>query len=145
MTQVIFGNHAAVRVRSEDRDRIRKFYSEALGCALTRALDDKDDFRMGEAFHLSFLYTSGRGIPADQGVTYAAEKPLSDEECLKGIFLEIKADDVNAARERIVACGARVLPVPDSHLYFQAPGGQVFRLVGIDEDLSKYEGTSAGD
>jgi hypothetical protein len=25
------------------------------------------------------------------------------------------------------------------HLYFQAPGGQVFRLVGINEDLSRYE------
>jgi len=25
-------------------------------------------------------------------------------------------------------------------LYFQAPGGQVFRLVGINEDLSIYEG-----
>jgi len=28
--------------------------------------------------------------------------------------------------------------VPDPHLYFQAPGGQVFRLVGTNEDLSKY-------
>ena len=39
----------------------------------------------------------------------------------------------------------RVLDVPDPHLYFQAPGGQVFRLVGIDEDLSKYEGTEHGE
>ncbi|MGH7649141.1 MAG: hypothetical protein ACREND_13575, partial [Gemmatimonadaceae bacterium] len=31
------------------------------------------------------------------------------------------------------------LDVPDAHLYFQAPGGQVFRLVGIHEDLSVYE------
>jgi len=34
--------------------------------------------------------------------------------------------------------------VPDPHLYFQAPGGQVLRLVGIDEDLSGYEGTEHG-
>ena len=26
--------------------------------------------------------------------------------------------------------GDKVLDVPDVHLYFQAPGGQVFRLVG---------------
>ena len=32
------------------------------------------------------------------------------------------------------------LEVPDPHLYFQAPGGQVWRLDGVDEDLSKYEG-----
>jgi hypothetical protein len=29
--------------------------------------------------------------------------------------------------------------VPDPHLYFQAPGGQVFKLVGINEDLSACE------
>jgi hypothetical protein len=33
--------------------------------------------------------------------------------------------------------------VPDPHLYFQAPGGQVFRLVGINQDLSLYEGSSS--
>jgi hypothetical protein len=38
-----------------------------------------------------------------------------------------------------------VLEVPDPHLYFQAPGGQVLRLVGINEDLSKYEGTEHGE
>ena len=36
------------------------------------------------------------------------------------------------------------LEIPDPHLYFQAPGGQCLRLVGIDEDLSFYEGTGAG-
>jgi hypothetical protein len=44
-----------------------------------------------------------------------------------------------------VAFGVRVLDVPDPHLYFQAPGGQVLRLVGIGEDLSKYEGTEHGE
>ena len=31
-----------------------------------------------------------------------------------------------------------------THLYFQAPGGQCLRLVGIDEDLSFYGGVGAG-
>jgi hypothetical protein len=48
-------------------------------------------------------------------------------------------------RQRIVGFGVRVLEVPDPHLYFQAPGGQVFRLVGINEDLSQYEGTEHGE
>jgi hypothetical protein len=34
--------------------------------------------------------------------------------------------------------------MPDPHLYFQAPGGQCLRLVGIDEDLSFYEGVGDG-
>ena len=32
----------------------------------------------------------------------------------------------------------------DPHLYFQTPGGQCLRLVGIDEDLSFYEGAADG-
>ena len=77
---------------------------------------------------------------ADKGVTYAAAEALSDDDFLKAIFLELKADDVQEMRRKITAFGVRVLDVPDPHLYFQAPGGQVFRLVGINEDLSKYEG-----
>jgi len=38
----------------------------------------------------------------------------------------------------------RKLDVPDPHLYFQAPGGQCLRLVGVDEDLSFYEGAGEG-
>jgi hypothetical protein len=34
--------------------------------------------------------------------------------------------------------------MPDPHFYFQAPGGQCFKVVGIDEDLSIYEGAGTG-
>jgi hypothetical protein len=47
-------------------------------------------------------------------------------------------------RQKILDFGVRKLDIPDTHLYFQAPGGQVLRLVGINEDLSKYEGTGEG-
>jgi hypothetical protein len=48
-------------------------------------------------------------------------------------------------RQRITGSGlVRKLEVPDPHLYFQAPGGQCLRLVGIDEDLSFYEGAGEG-
>jgi hypothetical protein len=56
--------------------------------------------------------------------------------------LELKADDVDEMRQNIVSFGVKVREVPDPHLYFQAPGGHVFRLVGIDEDLSRCEGTT---
>jgi hypothetical protein len=45
---------------------------------------------------------------------------------------------------KILDFGVRKLDLPDPHLYFQAPGGQVLRLVGIDEDLSFYEGAGEG-
>ena len=48
-------------------------------------------------------------------------------------------------RQKIIDTGVVTLEMPDPHLYFQAPGGQVFRLVGIDKDLSQYERDIAGD
>ena len=140
MTNVRFSNHAAVRVRRAERERIRTFYRDVLGATHTRAFEDKDDFRLGDDYHIGFLYAAGAGVGADQGVSYAPTDALTDDDFLKAIFLELKADDVEEARQKIVAFGVRVLDVPDPHLYFQAPGGQVFRLVGTTEDLSRYEG-----
>ncbi|MGH2564094.1 MAG: hypothetical protein ACRDE5_06260, partial [Ginsengibacter sp.] len=60
-------------------------------------------------------------------MNYAAKETLSDEGFLKAIFLELKTDNVEEMKQKIVAFGVRVLDVPDNHLYFQAPGGQVFR------------------
>ena len=139
MTKVIIGNHTAVRVPRMQRDRIRTFYRDIIGCELMREFDDKDDFRLGDDFYIAFLYAGGRGVDVDQGVSYAADDALSDDDFLKAIFLELKTDDVDLMRERIIGFGVRILSVPDPHLYFQAPGGQVFRLVGMGEDLSKYE------
>ena len=139
MAKVIFGNHSAVRVQRTERDRIRKFYCDVLGCKIMREFDGKDDIRIGDDFFISFLYSAGDGQGADKGVNYASKDVLGEDNFLKAIFLELKADNVKEMRKKIVDFGVKVLDVPDSHLYFQAPGGQVYRLVGINEDLSKYE------
>jgi catechol 2,3-dioxygenase-like lactoylglutathione lyase family enzyme len=132
MAKVIFGNHSAVRVPLTARDRVRRFYRDVLGCEITREGDRKDDVRLGGTFYIAFLYEN-------EGVS------LDESDFLKAIYLELKTDNVEEMRRKIVAFGVKVLDVPDPHLYFQAPGGQVLRLVGIDEDLSRYEGTEHGE
>jgi hypothetical protein len=63
----------------------------------------------------------------------------------RAIWLEIKSDNVEEMSRKILETGlVRNLEVPDHYLYFQAPEGQCLRLVGIDEDLSFYEGAGAG-
>jgi catechol 2,3-dioxygenase-like lactoylglutathione lyase family enzyme len=128
MAKVIFGNHSAVVVPRAEQDRIRKFYRDVLGCKIIRETDQKDDFRMGDDFYIAFLYEN-------EGVA------LDESGFSKAIYLELKAGNVEEMRQKIVAFGVKVLEVQDPHLYFQAPGGQVLRLVGISEDLSRYEGT----
>jgi hypothetical protein len=135
MTKVIFGNHAAVVVPRQDRDRVRAFYCDVLGFVVTRTIDDKDDLQLGDGddrFHLAVLYAD-----------------VADEsEFLRGgrsIYLELKSDDVESLREKIIEAGVVTMQLPDPHLYFQAPGGQVFRLVGMGEDLTRYERDVVGD
>jgi catechol 2,3-dioxygenase-like lactoylglutathione lyase family enzyme len=128
MARVVLGNHSAIVLPKLEQNRIRQFYRDVLGCEIIRESDEKDDFRLGGNFYIGVLYE-------DESVA------LDQRGFSRAIYLELQADDVEELRQRIVNFGVKVLDMQDSHLYFQAPGGQVFRLVGINEDLSKYEGT----
>ena len=131
MAKVIFGNHSSVLVPRQDRDRIREFYCQILGGELLKADPERDFIRMGEDFYIAFLYGD---VPDASEFLRTA----------RSVWLEIKSDDVEETARRILVFGVRRLEVPDPHLYFQAPGGQCLRLVGIDEDLSFYEGIGEG-
>lgn len=132
MTTVIFGNHSSVIVPRQDRDRIRKFYCDVLDGKIAKAQDERDFIRLGENFYIAFLYGD---VPDASDFSRTA----------RAVWLEIKSGNVDEMRRRILESGlVRKLEIPDPHLYFQAPGGQCWRLVGIDEDLSFYEGAAEG-
>jgi catechol 2,3-dioxygenase-like lactoylglutathione lyase family enzyme len=131
MTKVIFGNHSSVIVPQRDRDNIRKFYCDVLGGKIIKEQSDRDFLRLGEDFYIAFLY----GDVQDESEFLRTAR---------SIWLEIKSDNVEEMTRKILGFGVRKLDLPDPHLYFQAPGGQVLRLVGIDEDLSFYEGAGDG-
>ncbi len=131
MSRVILGNHSSVIVPQKDRDSIRKFYCDVLGGQITKAEDERDFLRLGD-FYIGFLYGD---VPDENQFLRTA----------RSVWLEIKSDNVEEMTRKILDSGVvRKLEVPDPHLYFQAPGGQCLRLVGIDEDLSFYEGAGDG-
>jgi hypothetical protein len=131
VARVVFGNHAAVLVPRQDRDSIRRFYCDVLGGAVLKADPERDFLCLGGDFYIAFLYGD---VPDESEFLRSA----------RSIWLEIKSDNVEEMIRRILAFGVRRLEVPDPHLYFQAPGGQCLRLVGLDEDLSFYEGAGDG-
>lgn len=131
MPKVIFGNHTAVIVPLQVRDSVCKFYCDVLGGKNMKAEPDRDFIRLGDDFYIVFLYGD---------VPDASEFLRSG----RSIWLEIKSDDVEEMKRKILASGVRKLELPDPHFYFQAPGGQCLKLVGIDEDLSIYEGAGEG-
>jgi len=131
MAVALFGNHLSVIVPRQDRESIRKFYGDVLGAANTKQDEEKDIFRLGDDFFI-VLY----GDVPDQNEFLRTAR---------SVWLEIKSDNVDEMKRKILESGlARKLEVPDPHLYFQAPGGQCMRLVGVDEDLSFYEGAGEG-
>ena len=132
MAKVVFGIHSSVIVPLRDRDGIRKFYCDILGGTITKEEDDRDFLRLGDNFYIVFLYGD---VPDESDFLRTA----------RSVWLEIKSDNVEEMRRNILESGlVRKLDMPDPHLYFQTPGGQVLRLVGIDEDLSFYEGAGEG-
>ena len=98
---------------------------------MTKADPERDFIRLGESF---FIVLYGDVPDASEFLRSA-----------RLVWLEIKSDEAEEMSRKILESGlVRRLEVPDAHLYFQAPGGQCMRLVGIDEDLSFYEGAAAG-
>lgn len=132
MPKVIFGNHSSVLVPRQDRDSIGTFYCDVLGGKIVKADPERDFIRLGENFYTVFLYGD---VPDESEFLRSA----------RSVWLEIKSDNVEQVTRKILESGLVMkLDMPDPHLYFQAPGGQCLRLVGIDEDLSFYEGAGAG-
>jgi hypothetical protein len=123
--------------RFSSRGRIetafRKFYCDVLGGKIMKEDPERDFVRLGDDFYIGFLY----GDVIDESEFLRS---------FRAIWLEIKSDNVEEMSQRILESGLvrHLDEVPDPHLYFQAPGGQCLRLVGIDEDLSFYEGVGAG-
>jgi hypothetical protein len=131
MAKIIFGNHSSVLVPAKERENIRKFYCDVLGSRITKSENERDFLCLGDNFYIGFLYGD---VPDESEFLRTA----------RSIWLEIKSDNVKEMTQKILDFGVRKLEVPDSHLYFQAPGGQCLRLVGINEDLFFYEGIGAG-
>ena len=125
MAKVILGNHTAAFALRSEQERIRKFYCDVLGCKVRVKNDEVDRFQLDDV-HFCFVWQS---------------TALGEGDFLKATYLELKPDKSEEMKQKILDFGVKKLDVPDPHLYFQAPGGQVFRLVGINEDLSLYEGS----
>jgi catechol 2,3-dioxygenase-like lactoylglutathione lyase family enzyme len=125
MTTVSIGNHSKIVARHSDQERIRAFYQGVLGCTLTKESKDVDYIRFHQGFFLAVLYQ---------------EAVATQEALMQSIWLELRSDEPERLRKRIVEFGVTEIPMPGAeHLYFQAPGGQVFRLVRNGEDLSRFE------
>jgi hypothetical protein len=125
MPSVWLGENSKLTVNPSERDRVRKFYKDVLGCPATRESEKIDIFHIGSGFFLAVVYDSSA---------------LSASDNLKAIWLDLRTNQPELLKRKILEFGLKQIDFWDKeHFYFQAPGGQVFRLVGSNEDMSKWQ------
>lgn len=118
---VQIGNHLKMTVPQNLRSRTREFYGSVLGCRqLDSPRDDLDLYEFAGGFVLGLFFTP------------EAEAP-SETDYLKGLWLELKVADPETLKARLLAFGVKEVEFPDpTRFFFQAPGGQVFRVAPLD-------------
>jgi catechol 2,3-dioxygenase-like lactoylglutathione lyase family enzyme len=133
MAKAIIGNASAITVPRKGRDTIRRFYCDVLGGKIVKEDNEKDIFRLEEEFYILFRYG---GVPDESEFLRSP----------RALWLQIKSDNVKEMTRKILDFGARKIDLPSGlpesvpYLYFQAPGGQCFQLLPINEKQSCYKG-----
>ena len=99
------------------RDAIARFYAEVFGAEASTPTPELDVYRLEGECHIGVYF-----VPDDQALSPQQQQDL-------GTWIEIIVDDVSETVARLKGLGMEPLPYHDQeHHYFQAPGGQVFRL-----------------
>jgi hypothetical protein len=111
------GNHMRFHVHKNLRERVRSFYFDALQCTtIPSPAPDLELFLFSNNFVLGVFFCEQIDV-------------LSETDLLEAAWLENKTKEVQEVKRRLVEFGVREVEYADkSRFYFQAPGGQVFRL-----------------
>jgi hypothetical protein len=116
-------------VRPDQRERFIAVFRDVLGCdVLERDFGLRYpillvSFADGSAFSVEFTETAPEEHPGNE---------LDDEHALRGAWIEFRTHDVAGLQQKLRAAGVREFLHPGSaHVYFSAPGGQVFRLLDV--------------
>ena len=120
----MLGNHIRTNVHKNLRERARTFYLDILRCQpMAAPLSDLDLFVFENQFVLGVFYVEDADC-------------LTESEHLKAAWLEIKVKNPEEVKQRLIAFGVKEVTYADpTRFYFQAPGGQVFRLAPEDGDI----------
>ena len=118
---VTIGNHLKMNIPVALRQRARDFYGGLLKCRpMPSPSSELDLYEFDGGFVLGLFF----GAESDS---------LTEAEYLRATWMELKVDDPAAWKERLLAFGVHEVQYPDqSRFFFQAPGGQVFRVAPID-------------
>jgi hypothetical protein len=125
---VIIGNHLKMTVSSALKARTREFYAGLLGLkSIPSPAENLDLYEFPGGFVLGLFFSDDRA------------ELLTEQDYRKATWLELKVDDLTQWKERLQRFGVTELEYDDPsrfaepypRFFFQAPGGQVFRLAPL--------------
>lgn len=122
---IMIGNHLKMHLPRGLRDQARRFYVEVLGCRKLKEqpYPDLDLYEFAGGFVLGLFFV-------DDADT------LGERDHLKATWMELMTDDPRDLEQRLRAFGVTQVRFTDaSRFYFQAPGGQVFRVAPLKGGL----------
>ncbi|MCA9709949.1 MAG: VOC family protein [Myxococcales bacterium] len=102
------------------REAIATLYTEVFGAKALRPQPDLDVYALGGSAHVGVYF-----VPDDEALTPGQQEAV-------GTWIELCVEDVAATQAELERRGFAPLTYHDqAHAYFQAPGGQVFRLAAL--------------
>ena len=106
---VALSNRVHTYARLDRKEKLIDFFTNILGCEIVPAPV------------LVFAFSNGASLSVD-----FTEDALDEQQARRGAWLEL--------REKVLAAGLhRIEFSGNNYFYFQAPGGQVFRIASNDE------------
>jgi hypothetical protein len=125
---VTIGNHLKMTVSSALKAITREFYGGLLGLkSIPSPAENLDLYEFAGGFVLGLFFSDDRA------------ELLTDQDYLKATWLELRVDDLTQWKERLQRFGVSEIEYDDPsrfaepypRFFFQAPGGQVFRLAPL--------------
>jgi hypothetical protein len=119
-------------VRPEAREQFTFLFRDVLGCNAVEL-----DFGLAHPVLLVSFGDGSRFSVEFSNLAPASETgtALDDQTAFRGAWIEFRTTDVPGYQRRLREAGIREFRHPGStHVYFSAPGGQVFRLLDVAYD-----------
>lgn len=115
------GNRVHIFANPETRERVTWFFTTLLGCAEE---GDRDPVHLPPEIQL-FRFPDGSAVSVEY-----AEDALTMRDARRSAYLEVRTDDPEGLRQQVIDAGLAEVQYPGiDYYYFQAPGGQVWRIV----------------
>jgi hypothetical protein len=123
---VILMNTAHLYARVSEKERLLRFFTEVLGLSPREVTVA---YVTAKEPMYAVIFANGAGLSVE-----FTNDALTDQAAERGAWLELTVTDPDAIQAKARAFGAKRIVHPATpFLYLQAPGGQVFRIVGHDE------------